>query len=465
MKRILVLVLALAMLAALVGCGAEPAPAPAPTAEPAPAPAPAADPFKAAMPKEIYAEAAEVNPEGKTIDVLIVVDMQKDFVDGSLGTAEAVAIVPNVVAKIEQYKKDGGLILATKDTHEEGYLETQEGVNLPVEHCFINTPGWELDAAVLAAMPEDAEIFNKPTFGSKDLVGYIGGLVAEYGEPYVNVELIGVCTDICVLSNSLLLKAFYPEMPISLDASCCAGVTPFKHDAAIESMRSCQIQVTNYEYPTIVEAVAPVDPLISRQPSAIYADAEAANPDGESIEVLLVIDMQKDFVDQALGTAEAVEIVPAVVAKINEYKERGAVIIATRDTHEESYMDTQEGANLPVVHCVKDTDGWLLNTDVAAALEGYDKFSYIDKPTFGSTDLVKVMGEYVKQYGEPNVKVEIIGLCTDICVVSNALIEKAFYPEMPIILDAKCCAGVSVETHNAALATMKCCQIGVYNEE
>ena len=463
MKRILVFVLALAMLAVLVGCGAEPAPAPAPTAEPAPAPAPAADPFKAAMPKEIYAEAAEVNPEGKTIDVLIVVDMQKDFVDGSLGTPEAVAIVPNVVAKIEQYKKDGGLILATKDTHEEGYLETQEGVNLPVEHCFINTPGWELDAAVLAAMPEDAEIFNKPTFGSKDLVGYIGGLVAEYGEPYVNVELIGVCTDICVLSNSLLLKAFYPEMPISLDASCCAGVTPFKHDAAIESMRSCQIQVTNYDYPTVVEAVAPIDLLESHQPSDIYKYAEMVNPEGKTVDILVVVDMQKDFVDQALGTPEAVQIVPAVVEKINEYKEKGAVIFATRDTHEDSYMDTQEGANLPVVHCVKDSDGWLLDTAVGEALEGYENFTYVDKPTFGSTDLVKLIGEYVKEYGEPNVNLEIIGLCTDICVVSNALMEKAFWPEMPIILDAKCCAGVTVESHLAALTTMKFCQIGVYN--
>lgn len=148
-------------------------------------------------------------------------------------------------------------------------------------------------------------------------------------------------------------------------------------------------------------------------------------------------------------------------SKINEYKNRGDVIIATRDTHEDTYMDTQEGKNLPVIHCVEETDGWLLNTEVADAIGDYG--TVINKPTFGSTDLVALMREYVQQYGQPNVHVEIIGLCTDICVVSNALMEKAFYPEMPITLDAACCAGVTPETHDAALATMRMCQIDIIN--
>lgn len=205
------------------------------------------------------------------------------------------------------------------------------------------------------------------------------------------------------------------------------------------------------------------DPLKSETFSKICEESAAANPEGKTMNILLVIDMQKDFVDQALGTAEAQAIVPAVVAKINEYKARGDVIIATRDTHEDSYMDTQEGKNLPVIHCVEETDGWLLNTEVADALGEYA--TVINKPTFGSTDLVALMREYVQQYGQPNVNVEIIGLCTDICVVSNALIEKAFYPEMPITLDASCCAGVTPATHDAAIATMRMCQINIINAD
>lgn len=179
--------------------------------------------------------------------------------------------------------------------------------------------------------------------------------------------------------------------------------------------------------------------------------------------ILLVIDMQKDFVDQALGTAEARAIVPKVVAKINEYKARGDVILATRDTHEPSYLDTQEGRNLPVVHCVRNTEGWQLDDSVQAALP--ENTVIVDKPTFGSAELVKILGGYVAEYGEPNVHLEIVGLCTDICVVSNALTEKAFYPEMPISLDAACCAGVTPETHSAALTTMRMCQINVIHAD
>ena len=175
--------------------------------------------------------------------ILIVVDMQKDFVDGALGTAEAVAIVPAVAEKIRQYRAAGDLVIATRDTHEENYLSTQEGRFLPVVHCVRGTTGWQLDAAVAEALGEDALIVDKPTFGSTELVQLIGRYVEQNGEENVHAELIGLCTDICVVSNALLLKAYYHEMPLSLDPKCCAGVTPQKHDAAIETMRSCQIVI------------------------------------------------------------------------------------------------------------------------------------------------------------------------------------------------------------------------------
>lgn len=169
--------------------------------------------------------------------ILIVVDMQKDFVDGALGTAEAVAIVPAVVEKIKEYKKED--IFVTRDTHQKDYLSTQEGRNLPVEHCIEGTPGWELDSKVAEAV-SGAAIVNKPTFGSTALVDMIKK-TAEKED--ISIELIGLCTDICVVSNALLLKAAMPEVEISVDASCCAGVTPEKHEAALETMRSCQIMV------------------------------------------------------------------------------------------------------------------------------------------------------------------------------------------------------------------------------
>ena len=177
------------------------------------------------------------------MNILVVVDMQKDFVDGALGTPEAVAIVPAVVDKIRQYKNRGDVIIATRDTHGEDYLSTQEGKNLPVIHCVKGTPGWQLDAAVGEALGPDAVVVDKPTFGSVRLAELIGGYAADHGEENVHVELIGLCTDICVVSNALLLKANFHEMPLSLDAHCCAGVTREKHEAAIETMRSCQIHI------------------------------------------------------------------------------------------------------------------------------------------------------------------------------------------------------------------------------
>ena len=170
--------------------------------------------------------------------VLIVVDMQKDFVDGSLGTAEAVAIVDKVASRIAAFD---GRIFATLDTHQADYLETAEGKKLPVPHCIKDTDGWLLNEKVMYALSEkNYRTIEKGTFGSTKLVEETAKLAAD-GE--VAVELIGLCTDICVVSNALLLKAHFPEMGIAVDASCCAGVTPKTHEAALETMKMCQIDI------------------------------------------------------------------------------------------------------------------------------------------------------------------------------------------------------------------------------
>jgi len=171
--------------------------------------------------------------------ILVVVDMQNDFIDGSLGTAEAIAIVPKVVEKIKEY--DPWNIYLTRDTHYENYLETQEGRHLPVEHCVKDTYGWQLRAEVAEAA-EGATIIDKPTFGSVELASK---LMVERAQEALEIEVVGLCTDICVVSNALMLKAALPEAPITVDAACCAGVTPEKHAAALETMRSCQIEVVN----------------------------------------------------------------------------------------------------------------------------------------------------------------------------------------------------------------------------
>ena len=170
--------------------------------------------------------------------ILIVVDMQNDFVDGALGTQEAVEIVGNVVSKIAGFD---GRILATLDTHHSDYLNTAEGKKLPVPHCIGDTQGWLLNGKVLYALSEkDYKTIEKPTFGSTQLVEELRR-IREQEE--IEVELIGLCTDICVVSNALLLKAHFPEMRISVDASCCAGVTPGTHQAALETMKMCQIDI------------------------------------------------------------------------------------------------------------------------------------------------------------------------------------------------------------------------------
>lgn len=161
---------------------------------------------------------------------LIVIDMQKDFIDGSLGTKEAVAIVPNVKAKIAKYVEVGDEIIFTRDTHQENYLETNEGKHLPVEHCIKGTDGWKIanDLEV-----EDAIYIDKPSFGYMDWKDY----------DLQEVEIVGLCTDICVVSNALIIKATYPEINVTVDASCCAGVTPESHSAALTTMKMCQVNV------------------------------------------------------------------------------------------------------------------------------------------------------------------------------------------------------------------------------
>ena len=169
--------------------------------------------------------------------LLVVIDMQNDFIDGSLGTAEARAIVGNVTEKIRSY--DPKDVYATRDTHEPDYLQTQEGKYLPVEHCIRGSKGWEIRDEIAALLDPD-RIYDKPTFGSTALAEDLRKLSEE---EEIEIELAGLCTDICVASNALLLKAFMPEVKISVDASCCAGVTPEKHLAALETLRSCQIQI------------------------------------------------------------------------------------------------------------------------------------------------------------------------------------------------------------------------------
>lgn len=165
---------------------------------------------------------------------LIVVDMQTDFVNGALGTAEAQVIVENVEKKIRAFD---GKVIFTRDTHEENYMTTQEGRNLPVPHCIRGTEGWEI-IPELRALCDD--VIDKPTFGSVALAARL----AEAGDAE-SVELIGLCTDICVISNALLIKAQMPEVPVSVDASCCAGVTVESHNNALSAMKMCQIAVVN----------------------------------------------------------------------------------------------------------------------------------------------------------------------------------------------------------------------------
>ena len=187
--------------------------------------------------------------------VLVVVDMQNDFIDGALGTPEAQAIVPNVVDKIRAAEGEDTLVILTKDTHDSDYMNTQEGKNLPVPHCIYMTPGWSINKDVSTAVDyghimtyHSGTIIKsrvlKNTFGSVDLGNLLQNMSNNSGG-IDSVELIGLCTDICVISNALLIKSFLPEVPITVDASCCAGVTPESHRNALAAMKTCQINIIN----------------------------------------------------------------------------------------------------------------------------------------------------------------------------------------------------------------------------
>ena len=185
--------------------------------------------------------------------VLVIVDMQNDFIDGALGTPEAQAIVPNVVNKMKEHKNTDTIILFTKDTHKEDYLDTPEGKKLPVPHCIEGTPGWSIAKPIGSEFKakgymtySSGTVINgrvlKPTFGSYDLLKILDDDEIELDE----IELCGVCTDICVISNAIMIKtALFDKTNVKLivDSNCCAGVTPEKHEAALEVMKSCQINV------------------------------------------------------------------------------------------------------------------------------------------------------------------------------------------------------------------------------
>ena len=166
--------------------------------------------------------------------LLVVVDMQNDFIGGALGTQEAQSILPAVRARISDARKEGEEVAFTRDTHGEDYLSTQEGKNLPVPHCIAGTAGHEIAAGLCLA---GERVFDKPAFGSIELAAY----VKERG--FAAVELVGVCTDICVISNALLIKAFCPEAEVCVRAGCCAGVTPQSHQTALAAMRACQVKI------------------------------------------------------------------------------------------------------------------------------------------------------------------------------------------------------------------------------
>lgn len=183
--------------------------------------------------------------------VLIVVDMQNDFITGSLGTKEAQTIVPNVKKKIQLYYKNNYTVIFTKDTHYDNYLFTEEGKHLPVKHCIKGTYGWLLQSSIIDAVDEgdmdfkNTYILSKGTFGGIMLTDYLNNVISM---DYKSVELVGLCTDICVISNAIICKSILPNVPIIVDASCCAGSTPEAHKKALDLMKnSLQINITNME--------------------------------------------------------------------------------------------------------------------------------------------------------------------------------------------------------------------------
>ena len=172
-------------------------------------------------------------------NVLAVIDMQNDFIDGALGTKEAEAIVEKVAAQIRDFE---GEVVYTRDTHFEDYLNTQEGAKLPVKHCIKETDGWQIKEELRTLLEDNTKIFDKPAFGSVELAQYLKEI-----EDLESVMLIGLCTDICVISNALVIKAFLPEVTVKVNADCCAGVTPQSHHNALEAMKMCQVEIVGGE--------------------------------------------------------------------------------------------------------------------------------------------------------------------------------------------------------------------------
>ena len=168
--------------------------------------------------------------------ILVVVDMQNDFIDGALGSADAVSIVPAVAKRVEEFD---GEVVYTRDTHFEDYLKTQEGKKLPIVHCVKDTFGWQISDKI--PQKENARFFDKETFGSLELVKYLGA--ENEKEKISEIELVGLCTDICVISNAFLIKAALPECEITVNGDLCRGVTPESHENALSAMAACQIKI------------------------------------------------------------------------------------------------------------------------------------------------------------------------------------------------------------------------------
>ena len=190
--------------------------------------------------------------------ILVVIDCQNDFITGSLRNEDAIAAVPRIVEKINNF--NGERILVTQDTHNDDYLETNEGKMLPVVHCVNGSEGWQIESSIKEALDAaqqrhiDVNYFNKPTFGSQDLVGFLCSSVGY--TTYVEIEFVGFCTDICVVSNVLMVKAsLYDKAKIIVDSKCCAGVTPESHQAALTTMQMCQIHINGIETPKEYEEV------------------------------------------------------------------------------------------------------------------------------------------------------------------------------------------------------------------
>lgn len=180
----------------------------------------------------------------KTVKILAVIDMQKDFTTGVLGNPQTAAAADAVAEKIRAYKAQfpGVPVVYTMDTHTEEYLDTQEGKNLPVVHCVKGTDGWQLDPKVAEVINEKDIMVEKPAFGAVDLAEYVRQAAGDI-EKIGSIELVGVCTDICVISNAMILKAAFAEIPLTVDSKCCAGVSPESHDNALKAMEVCQIKI------------------------------------------------------------------------------------------------------------------------------------------------------------------------------------------------------------------------------